>query len=83
MKKLINLLKKPLFWKIFLAFVLITGVITGGYFYEKNRDKIFIDKSTIQAPVINVSPTVSGKVTEINVKEGQRVEAGDQLAVVG
>lgn len=51
--------------------------------YQKITGRIYIDKSLIQAPVITVSPSSSGKVQEIDVKEGQFVQSGDTLAVVG
>ncbi len=53
------------------------------YFYLKTTGRIYIDKSLIQAPVISVSPSLPGKVQEIDVKEGQTVTSGDTLAVVG
>jgi multidrug resistance efflux pump len=51
--------------------------------YQKNTDRVFIDTSIIQSPIITVSPSIAGKVIEISAKEGQMVEAGDKLAVVG
>ena len=45
--------------------------------------RVFIDNSLIQSPVITISPTSSGKVAEIDVKEGQLVQSGDTLAIVG
>lgn len=51
--------------------------------YQKIADRIFIDDSLIQAPLITISPTTGGKVQEIDVTEGQRVQKGDQLAIVG
>ena len=51
--------------------------------FRNTYGKVKIDNSTIQAPTITVSPSTSGKVQEIDVKEGQTVEAGDTLAVVG
>jgi multidrug resistance efflux pump len=51
--------------------------------FQKMTGRIFIDNSLIQAPVITLSPSASGKVSEIDVKEGQTVQNGDTLAVVG
>ncbi|HRS22961.1 MAG TPA: HlyD family efflux transporter periplasmic adaptor subunit [Candidatus Woesebacteria bacterium] len=83
MKTIIALLKNPKFWKI-TSLVCLLLVIIGSYFYyQKTVDRVFISKSVIQAPVITVSPSLTGKVTEISVKEGQMVETGDKLAVVG
>lgn len=63
-------------------FVLI--LLVGLFVYiQKITDRIFIDKSVIQAPIITISSSTQGKVQEIDVKEGQTVVSGDTLAVVG
>ena len=73
----------------FLKIALISGVcvfvlLIGAYILYLNlTGRIFIDHSVIQAPVITVSPSLPGKVQEIDVKEGQSVTSGDTLAVVG
>jgi multidrug resistance efflux pump len=85
MKKIFSQLKNRKFLRIIIAsgiFLLI--VLTGLYiFLQKTTGRIFIDKSLIQAPVITISPSLMGKVQEIDVKEGQLVSNGDILAVVG
>lgn len=57
--------------------------LTGGYLSAFSSPRTHIDNSQIQAPVITISPTVQGKVQSIDAKEGQLVEQGDTLAVVG
>lgn len=83
MKKLFKLFKNKNFRRIFGISVLIVIVITSYVLYQKTTGRIFIDKSQIQAPVITVSPSTSGKVLEMRVKEGQTVQNGDTLAIVG
>ncbi len=68
----------------------ITGIILllilfiGAYFFFlMMTGRVFIDNSLIQAPIITVSPSTAGKVQEMDVKEGQTVQTGDTLAVVG
>lgn len=83
MKKLITLLKNKRFLKsagIACVFIILLGIFV---FYLKTNGRIRIDNSTIEAPVITISPSNSGKVTEIDVKAGQTVQTGDTLAVVG
>jgi len=63
--------------------VVLIVLVVLGVFFLKTTNRIFIDKSIIQAPVITVSSSTLGKVQEIDVKEGQIVESGDTLAVVG
>jgi multidrug resistance efflux pump len=51
--------------------------------FQKTTGRVFIDNSLIQSPVIVISPSGAGKVTEMDVKEGATVQTGDTLAVVG
>ncbi len=45
--------------------------------------RIFIDDSLVDAASITVSPSISGKLTEMDVYEGEKVSKGDSLAIVG
>lgn len=83
MKNIYHLFKNAKFRRAFLAVVLV--ILLGGiyFYYQKTTDRVFINNSIIQAPVITVSPSVSGRVAEIDVREGDIVHAGDILAVVG
>lgn len=83
MKKFFSLFKNKKFLKWFGIAVLIFVLVGGYLLYQKVADRIFIDDSLIQAPIITISPTQSGKVQEIDVNEGQNVQKGDTLAVVG
>jgi multidrug resistance efflux pump len=83
MKKTFSLFQNKTALRI-TGIVALAVLLAGAYLYVlKTNGRIFIDKSVISAPVITVSPSISGKVTEISVKEGQTVETGDTLAVVG
>lgn len=77
----------PLKNKTFLkgaAVALVIVLLVGGYIiYQKITDRVFVDNSLIQAPIITIAPSSNGKVQEIDVAEGQHVEKGDALAVVG
>ncbi len=83
MKKIFSRFKDPKFLKkagSVLAVVLLIGFYI---IFQKVTGRVFIDNSLIQTPVITISPSLSGKVQEIDVKEGQTVQTGDTLAVVG
>jgi multidrug resistance efflux pump len=83
MKKSTLSYKKKLVLRI-IGCILLLAIFIGGYVYwNRTTDRIFIDKSLIQAPVLNIAPSLSGKVQEIDVKEGQTVQIGDTLAIVG
>jgi multidrug resistance efflux pump len=83
MKKIFTLFKNKVFLKTIGGILLLIIVIGTFFAYQLLTDRIFIDHSLIQAPVITVSPSTAGKVLEIAVKEGQIIESGDVLAIVG
>lgn len=83
MKKIYHLFKNANFRKVFFG-VIFLGILCGAYlYYQKTTDRVKINNSVIQAPVITVSPSVADKVTQVDVREGDTVQVGDQLAVVG
>jgi len=83
MKKLFSLFKNKKFTRT-VVIALVLMLLWGAYVYfQQTTGRIFIDKSVIQAPVLTISPSSAGKVQEIDVKEGQAVQNGDTLAVVG
>ncbi|MCA9372711.1 HlyD family efflux transporter periplasmic adaptor subunit [Candidatus Woesebacteria bacterium] len=83
MKKKPTLLKNRNFWLVIVWVLVLSLVIVAYTLYQKSVDRILIDHSQIQAPVITISPTLQGKVQEIDVQEGQFVQSGDVLAIVG
>lgn len=83
MKKVISKFKDRGFLRRFVIVVVIILLIASYVVYEKLANRVFIDDSLIQAPVITISPTGTGKVQEIDVIEGQQVHRGDTLAIVG
>jgi len=83
MKKIFSLFKNKTFVRT-IGIVLAVFIICGLYIYfQETTGRVFIDKSVIQAPVLTISPSTAGKVQEIDVQEGQTVQNGDTLAVVG
>ncbi len=86
MKRIRELIKKirdPRIIKI-LVFAFILVLIVGGFiFYEKSRDRVGIENSLIQAPIITISPQNPGALVDLKVYEGEKVKKGDALAIVG
>src|SRR5258706_5197751 len=83
MKKRLAILKHRTFLRG-LAVIVVLGLLIGGYiFYQKSRDRVQVDDSLISAPIIPLSPTTSGKLTQMNATEGQNVTRGDSLAIIG
>lgn len=83
MKKFFSLFRDKQFLKRFFIVVIVILLIGSYIVYLKIANRIFIDDSLIQAPIITISPTSAGKVQEMDVTEGQNVQKGDQLAIVG
>ena len=83
MKKKLSLFKNKFFLITAGSFLLLVLLAVGYFFYQKETGRVFIDNSLIQSPVITISPSASGKVQEVDVKEGQTVAKGDVLAIVG
>jgi HlyD family secretion protein len=66
------------------AIILILLLIGAGIYYgvrslNKTEDGQLAASGTIESVVINISPEMAGKVTEILVEEGQSVKAGDPM----
>jgi membrane fusion protein, multidrug efflux system len=55
------------------------ALIGGGYWYVTGGRIITMDDAYVEADKVGVSTDVSGVVTEVGVKENQRVEAGSVL----
>lgn len=83
MKKIISQLQSKKFQKVAGIMFVVLVVIGIIIYYQMTTGRVLIDHSLIQAPIITISPSLSGKVLEIAVKEGQTVQNGDTLAVVG
>ena len=86
MKNFKNTLAKLREPKVVRAIVIITivALLLGSFvLYEKMRDRVYIEDSLIQAPIVSISPDGQGKVLDIKVYDGERVKRGDAVAVVG
>lgn len=83
MRNLFKKLRHPKILKRFIAGIGILLLITLVIFYEKRRDRVSIDDSIVQAPIISIAPSNPGKLTELDVYEGETIQKGDLLAIVG
>jgi multidrug resistance efflux pump len=83
MKNLIAKIKNPKVLKSLLV-VIIAALLIGGYVYfQLSKDRVAIDSSLVQAPIVIISPETPGKILNIKVYEGEQVKKGDTLAIVG
>src|ERR1035437_4640235 len=83
MKNLISKIKNPKVLRIILV-VIVSALLIGGYIYfQLSKDRVAIESSLVQAPIIMISPEVPGKILNVKVYEGEQVKKGDVLAIVG
>jgi membrane fusion protein (multidrug efflux system) len=64
---------------ILMIAVPLVLVVGGGYFYLNGGRYQDTDNSYVTQPIVSISPDISGRVTEIDVKENQLVKKGDVL----
>ncbi|NYZ74190.1 efflux RND transporter periplasmic adaptor subunit [Candidatus Micrarchaeota archaeon] len=64
--------------------IIVVAALIGGYLYwQDSQSRIYIEKAQITAPIISISPPLSGTIDKFYVSEGDRVSNGQRLAVVG
>lgn len=63
--------------------VVIFGALAGFLFWESQKNTVFIENSDLEAPIINLSTTSPGILNALYVKEGDRVSANSEIALVG
>ena len=77
-----NIFKKPWVQSISLI-VIIFGLLVGFLLWESSKDTVFIENSFVEAPIINLSPSAPGILNALYVKEGDKILADSQVALVG
>ncbi len=82
MKKLISKLKNPKIFQRIVVICLVIAIVCGYFYFQGSRDRIKIDNSQISAPIINIIPSLPGKLTELDAVVGHTVTTGDVLAIV-
>lgn len=82
LKKEESILKKP--WvQSLTSFIVIFGLLGVFLFWQTKSGKISIENSSLDAPIVNLTPTSAGTLNAMYVKEGDRVGANSQVALVG
>ncbi|MEI7709453.1 MAG: efflux RND transporter periplasmic adaptor subunit [bacterium] len=77
-----HIFKKPWIQSL-IYFVLIFSLLAVFLFWQNEKNTVFIENSDLEAPIVNLSPTVPGTLNALYVKEGDRVLANTQVALVG
>ncbi|MDW8848026.1 HlyD family secretion protein [Erwinia sp. MMLR14_017] len=71
--------KKPL---IILAVVVVIAIIVALWFWFTTRNIETTDDAFTESDAVTIAPKASGYVTELRVKDNQRVKKGDLLVVI-
>src|SRR5689334_2478886 len=64
---------------VLLVVIPLIALVAGGYFYLTSGRYISTDNAYIGAQKVLITPDISGKISNVLVTEGQRVNAGDAL----
>lgn len=71
--------KKKILIPVFLSMILaVAGIVL--YYWYNNTHYVSTDDATIQVDLVKATPQISGKLLEINIKDGQSVEKGQIIA---
>ncbi len=65
------------------AIVLIVAFVVGFIYWKTQQSQVYIDSSYIDAPIVSLTPQVSGILQDVFVKEGDVVPAQTVVAQVG
>jgi len=71
--------KKPL---IILAVVVVIAIVVALWFWFTTRNIETTDDAFTESDAVTIAPKASGYVTELRVKDNQRVKKGDLLVVI-
>jgi len=66
-----------------LVVLVIVGLGAGAFFLSRTTNQVYIEKSQITSPSINLAPTVGGKLEAVYVNEGDSLAADTVVARVG
>jgi len=77
-----HILKTP--WiRSTIYFIVIFSILGVFLFWQTESSRVSIENSYLDAPIINLSPTLPGTLNALYVKEGDTVQANTQVALVG
>ncbi|WP_425059303.1 Colistin resistance protein EmrA [Sporomusa carbonis] len=72
---------KKLIIGLLIAF-LSAGAVGGGWWWYENTRYVSTDDARVGGTIVSVSPKIAGRITELLVKEGDRVKAGQIVAKI-
>ena len=75
---------KPRRWSriVLMAAIPLLIAAVAGYFYLTGGRYVSTDNAYVEQDTVSISPDVSGRIVQVNVRENQQVKAGDILFVI-
>jgi Multidrug resistance efflux pump len=70
--------KNKILISLFAIIIIVAGAIVF-YYWDQDRKYVKTDDARIEANTVTVSPLISGRITSLNIKEGDMVNADDSL----
>lgn len=75
--------KDAKFRKIFFSILAVVLLLVGAFTFEKKVDRVSVDDSLIDAPMVSVAPVIPGDLKKVYIYEGENIRRGDPIADVG
>jgi len=83
MKKAFGIFKNKIVIRTILIIIVVVLSMSGYLYYEKTKNRVFIDDSLVSTPIITITPSTPGQLLETDLYEGEQIKKGDPIAVVG
>lgn len=80
---ILNTLKSRIWIIPVLLILVLAGAGFGGYYLYLDSIRVYIEKSEISAPIIELAPQTPGILKDVLVQTGDKVEANASVAQVG
>ena len=69
--------------RLIIGVLLVLGIVGGGVYWQVTSQRVYIDKSVVSAPQIDLSPHVAGILRALYVRAGDTIPAHTPVALVG
>jgi multidrug resistance efflux pump len=69
--------------RVAIPIVVLALILVGAWYIYNVSSTVYIEKASIEAPVISINPLAPGVLEKVYVKEGDEVSPSKVLAIVG
>lgn len=82
-KKIFTYLKNPKILRMLIIALLVIVIGAGFIYFQKTKDRVFIENSIVSAPIVPIAPVAPGNLNKLYVYEGEAIKKGEPIADVG